>query len=218
MASLVSVQVSQAQTRSVVNFDTRNPEWTSAIWKSAINRPVWVGELGLTGDDQADKKNHGGPDQAVMGYSAEHYGYWRTDLPHIAWEYGGFGENLTIAGQDENSVCYGDIYQIGAVLLQVTTPRFPCWKLARRWEQKDLTARVETNGYSGWYYRVLEQGEIQAGQDIVLTERTYPDLSISQLRPVLQNPEDFPDVVMRLLADPIPLVRWADRLRSKLAQ
>ena len=100
-------------------------------------RPTWIG------DGQADRKNHGGPYRAVLGYSADHYPVWREDLDMPDLPYGAFGENFTIAGLDEESVALGDVFRVGdQVVLQVSQPRAPCWKLARRWEIKDLTARV----------------------------------------------------------------------------
>ena len=98
------------------------------------------------GEAQADKKHDGGLDKAVLAYSADHYEYWRRELPVLEMSRGAFGENFTVAGSCEENVCIGDTYRVGKVLVQVSQPRVPCWKLGRRWNLPDLTKRVETTG------------------------------------------------------------------------
>lgn len=143
MPTLVSIQVGKPEHREPVEGDTSTKPWTTAFYKQPVDGPVQVAGAGLEGDGQADLRHHGGPDKAVCVYSAEHFAYWRDDLG-FGEEFGGgaFGENFTVAGLDESSVCIGDVWRIGNVELQVTQPRQPCWKLARRWRLKDLTARV----------------------------------------------------------------------------
>ncbi|MBZ0258559.1 MOSC domain-containing protein, partial [bacterium] len=126
-------------------------EWTSAIFKTKIESPIYCAKLGLEGDEQADLKHHGGPDKAVLAYPYEHYGKWREELPEHDWAPGGFGENLTISAFDESSVYIGDVFQIGDVIVQVSEPRQPCYKLARRWGIKELPNLVMKNNRSGWY-------------------------------------------------------------------
>jgi len=158
--------------------------WRTGYFKLPASGPVKVTRLGLVGDEQADLEHHGGVDKAVLGYSADHFPFWHkllelTQLPSAA-----FGENLTIQGLPnvsvtEESVCLGDIHQIGSVRLEVSQPRQPCWKISRRLENADLLKIVVQTGSTGWYYRVLSDGEVTQGQDIFLAERRYPDLSIS---------------------------------------
>jgi len=124
-------------------------------------------------------KYHGGPEQAVLLYSAEHYARWKAELGR-AFPFGAFAENLTIEGMDENTVFIGDIYQIGAVKLQVTKPRIPCWKIARRWNVPDLTKLVTQTNRTGWYCRVLQEGEIQAGLPVELLTRSDTGQTVAQ--------------------------------------
>ena len=98
----------------------------------------------------------------MLAYSADHYPKWRDELRMPDMPFGAFGENLTIAGLSEESVCIGDIFRIGEVTFEVSQPRQPCWKLARRWRMHELTGLVVRNGRSGWYLRVLEEGWIEA--------------------------------------------------------
>ncbi len=151
--------------------------WETAFFKEVVTGPIFLGALNLEGDAVFNTKSHGGPDQAVLVYSADHYPIWQTELgqelPH-----GAFAENLTVSGLDENTVCIGDIYQIGAVQLQVTKVRIPCGKISRRWGIADLTKRVSQTSRTGWYCRVLQEGPIEAGLPVELLERPNPEQTI----------------------------------------
>lgn len=153
--------------------------WISGIWKSAVSSPIFLDETNLRGDGQADLKHHGGPDRAVLAYSADHYPDWRRELELSDIPFGWFGENLTIAGLNERSVCIGDLFSIGAARLRVSQPRQPCWKLGRRTGRKDLPARVVETARGGWYLRVLRTGTIQRGLSVDLLERPHPDWPVS---------------------------------------
>lgn len=175
-SQIVSLQVGMPTTHGADTISDKS--WDSGIFKSPVAGPVWLDTLNLAGDGQADLKNHGGPFRAVLAYSAEHYPVWRAELHQPALPFGIFGENLTVTGLDEDTVCIGDVYAIGEVRVQVTQPRAPCWKLARRAGIKDLAARVEARAWGGWYHRVLNEGYIEAGQQVMLMERPHPNFSV----------------------------------------
>jgi MOSC domain-containing protein YiiM len=178
--TLLSIQVGLPKRRGIVGSDhSMERPWQSGIFKELISGPIWLDKLNLAGDGQADLKNHGGPFRAVLGYSAEHYSVWRDELQIPDLPYGAFGENFTISDLDEEAVSIGDIYAIGDVRIQVTQPRQPCWKLARRWNKKDLTARVYDHGWGGWYLRVLQEGYVEAGQPVKLLERPFPQYNVA---------------------------------------
>src|ERR1700685_2382089 len=122
--------------------DPHDKPWTTGFFKAPVDGPVFVGRTNLEGDAQADLINHGGVDKAVLAYSADHYPKWRRELELPDMPSGAFGENLTIAGLSEESVCIGDTLRIGAVSFEVSQPRQPCWKLARRWRMHQLTGFV----------------------------------------------------------------------------
>jgi len=143
--------------------------WRSAIYKTAVLGPVMLRRTNLDGDRQGDPRVHGGPDQAALMYSADNYAKWRAE--GFDFEPGSFGENLTVTGLDETTVWVGDIYEIGAAVVQVTKARGPCYKLQYRTGVPDLIKRVLANGRSGWYVRVLREGLVEAGQEIVLLKR-----------------------------------------------
>lgn len=168
--------------------------WTTSFFKEPVDGPVYIGRTNLDGDRQADLKHHGGPDKAVLAYAASHYPRWREELGREL-AYGGFGENLTVDGQDESTVCIGDVYAIGEARLQVAQPRVPCWKIARRWGIKDLSARVQRTRRTGWYLRVLAEGHVAPGDEIVLLDRPHPEWTVLRASDVLYaKPHDVDDV------------------------
>lgn len=217
MATLLTVSVSKAETRTQIREnDGREREWTSGTFKRPVEGAVWVGKINLAGDEQADLKNHGGEHQPVMAYSAEHYDLWRTELPDTPWVHGGFGENFTISGHDEKTVCIGDVYAVGSVRLEVSAPRFPCWKLSRRWDMIDLSARVDENYRSGWYMRVLDEGEVQAGMTVERLARPYPTLTIYAVHQILDDLETFRAEALELADCPALKPGLAAHIRRKL--
>jgi MOSC domain-containing protein YiiM len=219
MPTMVSIQVGRAQTFDYERpADGKSRNWTTAFFKLPISGNVHAGELGLVGDQQADRKNHGGIDKAVLAYSADHYAYWQASLSLPDIPFGGFGENLTIAGLDENRVCIGDRWQAGAVMLEVSQPRQPCWKMGRRWKMPDLPKQVIQNGKSGWYLRVLNEGELAAGMDIELISRPHPNWTVSRANRSLYHESDNTHGLQEL-ADLAELSHaWREELLDRVAR
>ena len=183
---LASIQVGLPRTYGVAGAaDPMDRPWTTAFFKEPVDGPVWLGRLNLEGDRQADPRYHGGPDKAVMAYAAAHYPLWRAEVGTAEMGPGGFGENFTVEGADEASVCIGDVYAIGDARVQVSQPRAPCWKVARRWRVKDLSARVQRTGRTGWYLRVLEEGRVAPGDALELLERPHPEWSVARANAAL---------------------------------
>jgi MOSC domain-containing protein YiiM len=178
--TVLTIQVGMPQTmEDPSQIGRRATTWVSGIYKDTIAGPVWLGFDGLEGDGQADLEAHGGPDKAALLYAAGHYPEWRATLDKPNLAYGGFGENLTVTHQTEETVCIGDMYTLGDARIQISQPRFPCWKLSRRQGVRDLAEQVQDNGRSGWYVRVIQEGLIEAGQPLLLIDRPYPDLSVA---------------------------------------
>jgi MOSC domain-containing protein YiiM len=180
MAGIVSVQVGPIA--SLGPGRTR-----SAFVKQPVAGPVWVRELGLEGDAQADLRVHGGPEKAVYGYAMSRYAPWQAAFPeHTALLIpGGMGENITIEGQDEASVCIGDVYRVGDAVLQVCQPRQPCFKFALRFADSRLPKAMTRNGFSGWYFRVLEEGTVEAGAPVALRHRPNPAWTLTRFLEVI---------------------------------
>ena len=152
--------------------DPNQTPWFSGFWKTPVDRPVEVTNTGIVGDGQADLENHGGPDKAILCYNAGHFSFWKTELSRDDVIGGMFGENLTIESLDEDDICVGDTFSIGKVVVQVSQPRQPCWKLNRRWNEPQLAKLVIKNGYCGWYLRVLTPGTIETGQSFERIRRS----------------------------------------------
>lgn len=154
----------------------------SGFVKTRRDGPVAIGTGGLDGDQRTDLGNHNAPDKAVYAYNTSSYPLWRAACPEHAalLEPGGFGENLTVEGLDEAAVCIGDIVTIGAVRLQVTEPREPCFKLALRFADTGMIKAMVRNGLCGWYHRVLTPGTVTAGDAVVIAERLNPGWTIAR--------------------------------------
>lgn len=195
--------------------DGMDRSWTSGIWKEAVNGPVQCGRTNLAGDGQADLRVHGGPDKAVLAYAAAHYPSWRAELTLPGLSAGAFGENLTVEGLTERDVCIGDTVALGTAVLQLSQPRGPCWKLARRWRVADLAARVQRSGRTGWYYRVLEEGEVAPGQRLALIERPCPEWTVARANRVMYDGRDDHAATRALAALPLLSPSWRGTLERR---
>jgi MOSC domain-containing protein YiiM len=211
---LLSVQVGLPRTRGEAgNRDPERGEWTSAIFKDPVVGPVWAGREGLAGDGQADREAHGGPERAALMYGAAHYSRWREELG-IEFPYGAFGENLTIEGLDEHTACIGDTLAIGGARVQISQPRGPCWKIARRWNRPDLLERVVATGRAGWYCRVLAEGEVRAGDECTWIERPCPDATVARVAALRTDPGASLADLERYAACRWLSSGWRDRLAA----
>lgn len=210
---LESIQTGQARTAGRPDADDPfEREFTSAIWKEPVTGPVWLDTGGLHGDAQYDRKHHGGPWQALLAYPLAHYTAWRAEWGRRDVGPGGFGENLTVSGLTERTVCLGDRFAVGEVELEVTGPRAPCDTLARRHGLRDLVRTVRRNHRHGWYLRVLRPGWIEAGQPITLLDRPYPQWPITRVAEVKWHRAGEAEQAALLAACPVLLPSWRERL------
>jgi len=173
---------------------------TTSIFKGPVEGSVPLRKLNLDGDRQADLTVHGGPDKAVYGYAFEHYAYWRRELPDAELSPGAFGENLTTEGLDEHDLSIGDMVRVGTATLMVTQPRIPCLKLAARFGRADMVKRFAASRHSGFYFEVLEEGAVAAGDSIAIVERASERMSVAELNGLYftKEPPD-PEVLHRAL-------------------
>ena len=177
---LHSVQVGTPQRYGAEGAkDAMERPWETSFFRVPSAQPRWLSTTHLEGNQQADTENHGRLDQAVLLYAAAHYPAWRAELGRPEIGPGGFGENFTVAGLSEATACVGDTYAIGEALIQVTGPRYPCWKIERRWGVAGLTARVAATGRTGWYCRVVREGLVEPGMPVALVERPYPEWTVA---------------------------------------
>jgi len=155
----------------------------SAIAKTPVAGPRTIGFLGIEGDAQADLSVHGGPEKAIHHYPRDHYAWWQDRLPGRALlaAPGAFGENISTHGLTEDDVCIGDRFRLGTALVEVCQGRQPCWKQAHRLGDRSVVATMVTSGRSGWYYRVIEEGSVAAGDRILRTARIHPEWSVARV-------------------------------------
>ncbi|GHH29624.1 molybdenum cofactor sulfurase [Lentzea cavernae] len=180
-----------------------------------MSGPVEVGAPGLAGDEQGDRENHGGPDKAVLLYPGEHYAAWAQEVGELATP--AFGENLTTSGLLESDVVLGSVYSVGSVLLQVTQPRRPCYKLAAHHGIKDMAVRTQSTGRTGFYCRVLQPGSLAAGDALELTTRPSHGITAAEVHRVLNVDRGDEIAVRRLLRHAYVLPEsWAKLLRRRV--
>lgn len=214
--TVATIQIGLPQTLG--RADAPNPmdrTWTTGFFKQPVEGSLWLGTTHLDGDGQADLKNHGGVDKAVLAYSAAHYDYWRSHLSIPDLPPGAFGENFTVVGQTEADVCVGDVYQIGEALVQVSQPRSPCWKLSRRWRIADLAQQVLANGRSGWYFRVLQEGQVAPRQAVELRNRPCPQWTITRVQQIMHHDLNDKAAATELAQCPLLSDNWRDKLRQR---
>ncbi|MFC0402461.1 MOSC domain-containing protein [Paraburkholderia rhizosphaerae] len=199
---------------------------TSAIDKHPVTAPVRLDETGLEGDEQAERKHHGGPEKALHHYPFDHYAAWRGEwessgeaaasLARLAVR-GAFGENLSTRGMTEANVCVGDVYRIGAAIVQVSQPRQPCWKLNLRFARDDMSRRVQQTLRTGWYYRVLEGGEIGPGDRIERLARGHANWTIERLLRVLYVERDDRAALEQMANLELLTASWRKTAAKRLA-
>lgn len=195
--------------------DPMDRPWRSAIGKEPVTGPRWVGRTNIQGDRQADLRHHGGPDKAVLAYAARHYPVWRGELPDVDLSPGAFGENLTVEGLAEDGVAIGDVWRAGGVTFQVSQPRQPCWKLARRLRVRDMVVRVQSSLRTGWYLRVLEEGQIRPGDSLVLVGRPHPAWTVAEASRVMYGVRGDPSAALELADLPELSESWRRTLRLR---
>ncbi|UOG76278.1 MOSC domain-containing protein [Hymenobacter tibetensis] len=195
--------------------ETLNRPWTSAIFKQVVTTPIWLDTLNLAGDEQADLRNHGGPDQALCAYPAAHYAYWveRLGLPLTA---GSFGENLTIGGGfTEEDLCIGDVFAFGEAVVQISQPRSPCWKIARRWQLPLFSQWLQETGFTGWYLRVVQPGLVDSTNPLQLVERPHPEWTIARANSAKYDQRHDRELVAQLAACPALGEHWRSKMQGR---
>lgn len=191
----------------------------SGIFKRRTEAPVEVTPTGLSGDEQGDRRHHGGPEKAIHHYAFDHYATWRRELPKPADcldREGAFGENISTEGLTEADVCVGDLYRLGSSVVQVSQARQPCWRLNERFGDPAMARRVQESGRTGWYYRVLEEGRVGAGDALVLLERPAADWPLQRILHVLYR-DTLDTAALTQLAELRPLTEsWRALARRRL--
>lgn len=169
----------------------------TGIFKEPVNERVMVRLLNLDGDGQADLTVHGGLDKAIYVYPFEHYAYWQNELHDTDLPLGIFGENFTTTGLREEDVNIGDRFQIGTVKLMVTQPRLPCYKLGIRFGRADMVKRFLASRRTGFYFRVLQEGEVGAGDTLELVSRDDNNITVADITQLYVHAKNNPELLHR---------------------
>ena len=189
----------------------------TAVWKRPVAGRVVARRLNLDGDEQGDLAGHGGEHRAVMVYQLDSYRYWEAYLQRHDFEYGQFGENLTVEGLLDNEVCIGDRYRIGGALFEVTQPRVTCYRVGIRMNNPAMPALLVSHGRPGFYFRVIEEGEIGAGDEIVKVADGPEHVTVKEIDGLLYLPGHTLDQLQRALRIPALSAGWKGSLDSLVA-
>ena len=178
----------------------RGREISTGIFKSPVEQPLDLGKEIVHSDVIADRKVHGGIDKACYLFSAEHYPYWKELYPELDWNWGMFGENLTIEGMNEKDIQIGDVYEVGTALVEVSQPREPCYKLGIRFGSQQILKQFIDHAYPGTYVRVLREGQVRTGDDLKLVSRPEISISVKDLFGLFYARSKDTDLVERAIA------------------
>ncbi len=160
-------------------------EVITGIYKTPTNQPIHLGKESVQGDEVSDRENHGGEFKACYLFSENLYPYWKNLYPHLEWNYGMFGENLTVSNLDESKIHIGNIYKIGKALVQITQPREPCYKFGVKFGSQKVLKQFVKHGYPGTYIRILEEGFVKTGDHFELIEKAKNSLTTAQFYKLL---------------------------------
>lgn len=160
-------------------------EEQTGIFKYPTNETLFLGKTDVLKDTVIDRKHHAGINKACYLFSADQYPYWKKMYPELEWDWGMFGENLTVKGLNEAEIRIGDIFKIGSALVQVSQPREPCYKLGVRFGTQEILRQFIDHGFPGTYVRILEEGEVQRNDELILVERSVNPLSVKQFYELL---------------------------------
>ena len=213
-ASLMQViSVNVGQPKEVV---WKGQTVVTGIFKEAMEGRIAVRSLNLEGDRQADLTVHGGLEKAIYAYPADHYPFWREQFPEMELPWGMFGENLTITGLLEDTVHIGDHFQVGSTKLMVTQPRLPCYKLGIKFGRDDILKRFLRSGMTGFYFAVLEEGEVAAGDSISLVHRDEHQIKVADIVRLYREDKYNLDLIRRVVAVEALPEEWRDYFQQRI--
>ncbi len=216
-------EVSAAQLVSVNVGLPRDITWRgktvhTGIWKSPVPGRIIVRKLNIDGDGQGDLGGHGGVNRAVMVYQLDSYRYWERKLDRTNFSYGQFGENFTVDGLPDVDVCIGDRYRIGTALFEVSQPRVTCYRVGIRLDEPQMAALMAAHHRPGFYFRVLEEGEVGAGDEIAKVADGPERMSVAELDALLYLPGHNPEQLKRALGIPALSEGWKRSFQAILEQ
>ena len=193
---VISTNIGKVQT---INW--KNKEVKTGFYKIPVTESIYLAKYGVIGDKVVDTKVHGGSDKACYIFSEKHYDYWKNLYPDLDWQWGMFGENLTISNIDESEIRIGDIYKIGNVVVQVTQPRQPCYKLGIRFKTQNIVKQFVKYGYAGVYVRILTEGSVKIGDKMQLLEQNEKGMSLKEIFRLLYSKKEEQEIAKKAISD-----------------
>ena len=196
--------------------DRLNQAWQTAMFKVAQSGKIYANELGFIGDSVADTIHHGGIEKAIFANSWQNYPAWEKFLGLQNLPFGAMGENLTIDGLDESNICIGDVHKIGSLILQVSQPRKPCFKLSKRWSNIDMAREIFRTGRSGWYYRVLQNGHCMVGDEVEILSKDELNISVMDVNMLFFDPASHYYLLDRFAKLDKITSGWHDTIKARI--
>jgi len=194
---IVSTNIAEPTT-----IEWRGQEVQTGIYKYPVEAAIFLGAEDVENDHVLDRRYHGGVDKACYLYSADHYSFWKNKYPAQLWQWGMFGENLTVSGLNESEIRIGDRFIIGDAEVQVSQPRQPCFKLGVRFGDQKVVDDFWQLPYPGIYVRVLQPGNVRVGDEFVLINRNADSLSVSEVFSIFRLQRDNADLMIKAINDP----------------
>ncbi|HEY6217062.1 MAG TPA: MOSC domain-containing protein [Pyrinomonadaceae bacterium] len=189
---------------------------STGIFKEPLAGRVMLRTLNLDGDRQADLTVHGGPEKAVYAYPAEHYDFWKRELPDMELPWGMFGENFTTEGMSETEINVGDKFRVGSAELMATQPRMPCYKLGIRFGRTDIIKRFLMSERSGIYFSVLKEGEVGAGDEFELLEKNASGVRVVDVTRLYSSDKKNVDLLRQAIASDALPSSWREYFQKRL--
>lgn len=183
----------------------KGKEIKTGIYKYPVDIPIYLGKEDVKDDHVIDRRYHGGVDKACYLYAADHYEYWKNRYPDLEWNYGMFGENITVSGLDEKNIKIGSIYRLGSAIIQISRTRQPCFKLGIRFGDQNMVKQFIDSLRSGVYVRVIEPGNVSVGDTFILEKEHQDGITITELN-ILRfhyNNTEHEDLIKKALFDPL---------------
>ncbi|PAD77268.1 MOSC domain-containing protein [Paenibacillus campinasensis] len=216
----MSMRIVSLNVGKPITVDYLGKPLSTGIYKQPVEGAVFLGKENFAGDGQADLVHHGGADKAVCAYPFEHYKYWASSLGK-EMPPASFGENLTLQGLLEDQVSIGDVFRVGEAVVQISQPRYPCFKLSQKHGVKDMPARVLNTGYSGFYFRVLEEGEVSAASPVTRLEAHPKGITVREVLLLMKDGRKDESGLCRMLeleelssSVKGQFAKWLEALRS----
>ena len=210
---IISTNIGKATT-----FLWNGREEQTGIFKYPTDEPLFLSKMDVLKDTVIDREHHAGINKACYLFPSDRYPYWKGMYPELNWDWGMFGENLTVEGLDESIMRIGDIYKIGNAIVQVSQPREPCYKLGVRFGNAKILKEFIDYGYSGTYVRILEEGEVKNGDELILQKKSENTLTVKECFQIILAKQKDPVLLQKAINNPSLPEYKRDRLKKYVEQ